>query len=85
VVYAKSVDGLTFSGNRLVRSRHDEPGHARKATLTFELCRRVRVDGNRFEGDVLGRNIVLDRTPTSEVAVGPGQGWVEPERAPAQP
>jgi hypothetical protein len=36
----------------------------------------VVVDGNRFEGDVLGRNIVLDRTPPGEVAVGPGQGWV---------
>ena len=85
VLYAKSVDGLTFSGNRIVRSRHHEPSHHRKATLTFELCRGVRVDGNRFEGDVLGRNIVLDRTPASEVAVGPGQEWVEAERSPRQP
>ena len=78
VLYAKSVDGVSFSGNRLVRSRHHEPVHARRATLTFELCRHVRVDGNRFEGDVLGRNIVLERTPPSEVAVGPGQAWVAP-------
>jgi hypothetical protein len=76
VLYAKSVDGLSFTGNRIVRSRHHEPSHPRKATLTFELCRRVRVDGNRFEGDVLGRNVVLDRTPAAEVAIGPGQGWV---------
>ena len=85
VLYAKSVDGLSFSGNRLVRSRHHEPVHARKATLTFELCRRVRVDGNRFEGDVLGRNVVLDRTPAAEVTVGPGQGWVEADREPRRP
>jgi hypothetical protein len=75
VLYAKSVDGLSFSGNRIVRSTHHAPAHARKATLTFERCRRVRVDGNRLEGDVLGRNVVLDRTPASEVAIGPGQGW----------
>jgi hypothetical protein len=76
VLYAKSVDGLSFSENRIVRSRHHEPVHARKATLTFELCRNVRVDGNRLEGDVLGRSIVLDRTPPGELAVGPGQEWL---------
>jgi hypothetical protein len=76
VLYAKSVDGLSFSDNRIVRSRHHEPVHPRKATLTFELCRNVRVEGNRLEGEVLGRNIVLRDTPSAEVVVGPGQGWV---------
>ena len=76
VLYAKSVDGLSFSGNRLVRSHHHQPVHARRATLTFEACRRVRVDSNRFEGDVLGRNIVLKDTAASELVVGPGQAWV---------
>jgi hypothetical protein len=78
VLYAKSVDGLTFSGNRLIRSRLREPVHARKATLTFEACRRVRVDRTLFEGDVLGRNIVLRDTAPGEVEVGPGQDWVRP-------
>ena len=78
VLYAKSVDGLSFSGNRLIRSRLREPVHPRKATLTFEACRRVRVDGNVLEGDVLGRNIVLRDTAAAELEVGPGQGWVGP-------
>lgn len=78
VLYAKSVEGLTFSGNRLIRSRLREPVHARKATLTFEACRRVRVDRNLFVGDVLGRNIVLRDTAPGEVEVGPGQDWVRP-------
>jgi hypothetical protein len=76
VLFARSVDGLSFSGNRLIRSRHHEPVHPRKATLTLDACRRVRVDGNRFEGDVLGRNIVLKDTPADELTVGPGQAWV---------
>ena len=76
VLYAKSVDGLSFTDNRLIRSFLHEPTHARKATLTFEACRRVRVDGNRFEGEVLGRNIVLEHTPAAELMVGPGQTWV---------
>jgi hypothetical protein len=76
VLYAKSVDGLSFSGNRVVRGRLYEPVHPRKATLTFEACRGVRVDRNRFEGDVLGRNIVLKDTAATELTVGPGQAWV---------
>ena len=76
VLYAKSVDGLTFSGNRIVRSRYFEPYHPRKATLTFEMCRAVRVERNQVGEDVLGRNIVLKGTLPTEVTVGPGQDWV---------
>jgi hypothetical protein len=76
VLYAKSVDGLTFSGNRVTRSRLFEPVHRRKATLTFEACRRVRVERNQLGEDVLGRNIVLKDTPDGELFIGPGQNWV---------
>jgi hypothetical protein len=76
ILYAKSVDGLTFSRNRLVRSRAFEPFHARKAGLTFEACRGVVVEDNRLEGDILGKNIVLAGTPESELKLGAGQGWI---------
>ena len=75
VLYAKSVDGLTFSGNRIVRSRYFEPYHRRTATLTFEMCRAVRVERNQLGEDVLGRNIALAGMPPTEVTVGPGQAW----------
>ncbi len=74
VLYAKSVDGLTFSGNRLIRSRLFEPVHRRKATLTFEACRRVRVERNQLGEDVLGRNIVLKDTPEGELSSARA-GW----------
>ena len=73
VLYAKSVDGLTFSRNRLIRSRDYAPFHHRKATVSLEACRHVQIEGNRFEGDVLGRNISLKSS--ADVTVGPGQGW----------
>jgi hypothetical protein len=76
VLYAKSVNGLTFSNNRVSRGRAFAPYHGRKATLTFEACRRVRVDANRVDPDVLGRNIVLTDTAPAEVAVGPDQAWI---------
>ena len=77
VLYAKSVDGLSFTGNLLIRGHLYEPVHPRKATLTFEACRRVRVDANRFEGDVLGRNIVRKDTLATDLIVGPGQAWIQ--------
>ena len=76
VLYAKSVRGLVFSNNRLIRSRDFEAFHSRRATVTLDACREVRIEGNRFEGDVLGRNIALEGTPASDVTIGPDQGWV---------
>jgi len=76
VLYAKSTEGLTFSNNRLIRSQAFSAFHSRKATVTLEACRGIRIEGNVFEGEVLGRNIVLEQTPESELVVGPGQGWV---------
>lgn len=76
VLYAKSVDSLTFSQNRLIRSHDFTAFHPRKATLTFEACRGIQIDANKFEGEILGKNIVLQQTPASEVQVGPGQDWI---------
>ena len=76
ILFAKSVDGLTFSNNRMTRSHDFAPFHARTATVSLEACHHVRLDGNQFEGDVLGRNISLRQTPERDVEVGPDQGWV---------
>lgn len=74
VLYAKSVDGLIFKKNRIVRSRRYQPYHRRKHMLNLEYCRDVDVTWNRLEGDVLGRDIHIERTEPEEVIVGPGQG-----------
>ena len=71
VVYARSVDGLICSGNRLIGSRCFEPAHVRKTTLRFEACWRGRVERNQVGDDVLGRIIVLQDMPVAELLVGP--------------
>jgi len=76
VLYAKSVDGLTFANNRMIRSQLFAPFHARKSTVTLEACRGVRIEGNHFEGEVLGKNITLSQTPESDVTIGANQGWI---------
>jgi len=79
VLYAKSVGGLAFTGNKIIRSRQYEPYHHRKHMLSFEYCRGITVSGNRLEGDVLGRDVDIQRMPNSEVTVEPGQGISGPQ------
>ncbi len=74
VLYAKSVDGLTLSNNRIVRSTRYEPYHRRRHMLNLEYCRDVTVAGNRLESDVLGRDVFVENMDPAEVTIGSGQG-----------
>lgn len=69
VLYAKSVDGLTFTGNRLIRSNRFEPFHSRKSTFTFENCMNIQIKGNRYEGEILGKNIRLVNTSLKAIKI----------------
>jgi hypothetical protein len=69
VLYAKSVDGLTFTGNKLVRSTRFKPFHSSKATFTFEDCLKIKIAGNSFEGELLGKNIQLINTPLKQLDI----------------
>ena len=69
IVYAKSVQGLEFSHNKLIRNYDYEPYHQRKAGLTFELCSRIKVFNNEQIGNILGTNIHLIQTPKKEVVM----------------
>jgi len=74
VLYAKSVDGLTITKNRLIRSFRFEPFHSRRATFNFEACENVKIQNNLFKGGVLGKNIKIDKMLKDEIKVAKGQG-----------
>jgi hypothetical protein len=76
VLYAKSVDGLSFTGNKLIRSTRFKSFHSRKSTFTFEDCVNITVTGNSFEGEILGRNIELINTPVNTLKINKNQGLV---------
>jgi hypothetical protein len=78
VLYALSVSGLAVRGNTFTRSHAHAPWHWRHATLTFQSCRGITVEGNAVDRDLLGRNIALVDTDRSEVALAPGQGLCGP-------
>ena len=67
ILYALSVENLIFSGNKLIRSYQFEPFHKRKAGLTFELCKKITIENNTAEGDVLGSEVKLEGTSKNDV------------------
>ena len=73
VLYVKSVKGLVFTGNKLIRSTAFEPFHHSKSTFTFEYCSDISINNNLFEGDILGRNIYLNNSPASSLRLGSGE------------
>ncbi len=68
VLYAKSVENITFSHNKLVKSNKFKPFHGRKFTLSFEACKNVKVFENGIEGEVLGKNILLEKMPENQIS-----------------
>jgi len=74
VLYAKSVENLKFNNNTIIRSNMYKPFHERKFTFSFEACKGVDVENNKFIGDVLGRNISIKFMDKKEIKLGEDQG-----------
>jgi len=67
VLYAKSVDGISFENNLVNRSYRFKPYHRRKFTFSFEGCKNITIQNNTFSNDILGKNILLNKTPEKEL------------------
>jgi hypothetical protein len=74
VLFARSVDGLSFTGNTIKHNTLYKPWQGRKAMLTFEGCKNVSVSDNRIAAEVLGKNVSIVNMNPAEVTVAPGQG-----------
>lgn len=75
ILYATSVDGLSFCGNTIERSYESRPWHPRKAGITVDASKRVRISDNRLIGEVLGRTISIENMDRREVSVSRGSGF----------
>jgi len=69
VLFARSVNGITFSNNTLTRSTRFEPYHNRKFTYSFEACKNINLSGNTYNGEIPGKNILLKWTDKNELHV----------------
>ena len=66
-LYALSVENISFTNNKLIRSDQFEPWHPRKIGLTFDACKKITVKNNTFIGEVLGKTIALPNTSLREL------------------
>ncbi len=73
VLYARSVDGLVFKGNTLIRSNRFKPYHRRKYSFSFEYCENVQISNNTFSEDILGRNVSVTGMKKSNYKISKDQ------------
>jgi hypothetical protein len=69
VLYARSVSGLSFAGNTIIRSHLFNPFHSGKSGLTFDACTGVKISGNSFSGEVLGKTVEINNMKKSSVVL----------------
>ena len=50
IVYAKSLDGLVFKGNKVIQNNDYEPFHWNRHRFLLEKVTNVTIEGNDFQG-----------------------------------
>ncbi len=78
VLYALSTEGLTFSNNTITRSNDYQPWHKNQHMIRLVGCKGVTIAGNTLQGDVLGRDVFVEKMDADEVSVADGQGIAKP-------
>jgi hypothetical protein len=73
VLYAKSVDNLTFTGNKLVPFKSHQPWHPRKYSISLEYCKSVVIKNNSIDPGILGRNISIKSMSKRDLQMEKGQ------------
>ena len=69
ILYAKSVDGLSFVNNTLIRSTKIKPFHKRKAGITLDACKDVVIENNTVQGEVPGKKIEFVNMKKREIQI----------------
>ncbi|MFA6127196.1 MAG: right-handed parallel beta-helix repeat-containing protein [Bacteroidales bacterium] len=77
VLYAKSVDNLTFTQNILTASHRFQPWHPRKFSVSLESCKGVIIKDNIIDPGILGRNISIKMMKKKDLQMGKAQFLIE--------
>ncbi len=72
ILFARSIDGLTFTNNTLTQSYKFEPYHERQYNFTFEVCKNIELLNNTFSEDLSGKTILLKWTAEQELKTDTG-------------
>ncbi len=73
VLYAKSVDNLSFTGNKLNSSKRYESWHPRKFSVSLESCKNVVIRDNMIDPGILGKNVQISNMKKKDLQMGKSQ------------
>lgn len=68
---ARSVDGLVFSNNEIIKTNTYKPYTWQKAAFSLDGCRKVRIESNVLDKDYVTRDIVIEHMHKSDIKVSP--------------
>jgi hypothetical protein len=74
VLRARSVENLQFINNSLKRSYVQQPYTVVKSNFLLEGCRKVKISGNKFSNDFLGKNISTTFMIDTDIELNTKQG-----------
>lgn len=67
VLYAFSVEGLTFSNNIIARSNPATSWHPNPHMITLSYCKDVEIEKNNLIGEVLGKDVYLSNSDEGSI------------------
>ncbi len=70
LVFARSVDGLSITGNTFERSHTFQPWHPNKRAFFFEGCQNVSLENNQTKGELLSTTIELKKMDSDQLKLG---------------
>ena len=73
VLRARSVENLQFVNNSLKRSYIQEPYAVVKSNFLLEGCRNVKITGNKFSKDFLGKNLSITFMKADDIEIDKNQ------------
>jgi hypothetical protein len=76
ILYASSVDGLTFTGNTIVRTDAFKPWHRNPYAITLKHCLNVEFRHNQVRGELLDSRVHCEQTPADQVHFGDAEPFV---------
>ena len=70
ILYASSVDGLSFTGNTLIHTEAFKPWHRNRYAITLKNCLKIKIQDNQMRGTLLDNRVHCESTPVGEVRIG---------------
>jgi len=76
LVHARSVEGLLFSNNEVIKTTRYKPYTWQKSAFLLDGCRKVWIQDNRLDEKYRTRDVLTEHMQKSDVTIGKGQGFV---------